>query len=75
MLIPHAERYSLGSLARTVGIDLPATHRALDDARVAHALYMKMFERAVISPSKYWKRSSGTRKNSIGRRASSSRMR
>ena len=52
MLIPHAERYSLGSLARTVGIDLPATHRALDDARVAHALYMKMFERACDIPVK-----------------------
>ena len=46
MLIPHAERYSLGSLAREVGIALPATHRALDDARVAHQLYQKMFERA-----------------------------
>src|SRR5512143_1508480 len=46
MLIPHAGRYNLGSLAREVGITLPATHRALDDAKVAHALYMKMFERA-----------------------------
>ncbi|NTU62211.1 MAG: DEAD/DEAH box helicase [Chloroflexi bacterium] len=46
MLIPHAGRYSLGSLAKEVGITLPATHRALDDARVAQALYMKMFERA-----------------------------
>ncbi len=51
MLIPHAERYNLGALAREVGITLPATHRALDDARVAHALYQKMFERACdISP-------------------------
>ncbi|HZY41769.1 MAG TPA: 3'-5' exonuclease, partial [Anaerolineae bacterium] len=52
MLIPHAERYSLGALARNVGIELPATHRALDDARVAHALYMKMFERACDIPVK-----------------------
>ena len=37
MLIPHAGRYSLGSLAREVGITLPATHRALDDARVEPA--------------------------------------
>ena len=50
MLIPHADRYSLGALARNVGIELPATHRALDDARVAHALYMKMFERACNIP-------------------------
>ena len=52
MLIPHAERYNLGSLAREVGITLPATHRALDDAKVAHALYQKMFERACDIPVK-----------------------
>ena len=52
MLIPHAERYSLGALAREVGITLPATHRALDDARVAQALYMKMFDRACDIPVK-----------------------
>jgi DNA polymerase-3 subunit epsilon/ATP-dependent DNA helicase DinG len=52
MLIPHAGRYNLGSLAREVGITLPATHRALDDAKVAHALYMKMFERACDMPVK-----------------------
>ena len=52
MLIPHAERYNLGSLARETGITLPATHRALDDALVAHALYQKMFERACDIPVK-----------------------
>jgi ATP-dependent DNA helicase DinG len=52
MLIPHAGRYNLGSLAKEVGITLPATHRALDDARVAQALYMKMFERACDIPIK-----------------------
>ncbi|HTP10446.1 MAG TPA: helicase C-terminal domain-containing protein [Anaerolineae bacterium] len=52
MMIPHAGRYNLGSLAREVGITLPATHRALDDARVAQALYMKMFERACDIPVK-----------------------
>jgi ATP-dependent DNA helicase DinG len=52
MLIPHAERYNLGALAREVGITLPATHRALDDAKVAHALYQKMFERACDIPVK-----------------------
>jgi ATP-dependent DNA helicase DinG len=52
MLIPHASRYSLGSLAKEVGITLPATHRALDDARVAQALYMKMFARACDIPVK-----------------------
>jgi DNA polymerase-3 subunit epsilon/ATP-dependent DNA helicase DinG len=52
ILIPHAERYGLGALAREVGIELPATHRALDDAEVAHALYQKMFERACDIPLK-----------------------
>jgi ATP-dependent DNA helicase DinG len=52
ILIPHAERYGLGALAREVGIELPATHRALDDAKVAHALYLKMFERACDIPIK-----------------------
>jgi ATP-dependent DNA helicase DinG len=52
MLIPHAERYNLGALARETGITLPATHRALDDALVAHALYQKMFERACDIPVK-----------------------
>ncbi|HET7375941.1 MAG TPA: exonuclease domain-containing protein, partial [Anaerolineae bacterium] len=52
ILIPHAERYGLGSLARAVGVDLPATHRALEDAEVTRALYLKMFERACDIPLK-----------------------
>jgi len=50
ILVPHAGRYSLGALAAELGIRLPATHRALDDARVAHQLYLKAFERAVDLP-------------------------
>jgi DNA polymerase-3 subunit epsilon/ATP-dependent DNA helicase DinG len=46
ILVPHAGRYGLGALARELEIDLPATHRALDDARVAHLLYVKLAERA-----------------------------
>ena len=47
ILVPHAGRYSLGALAAELGITLPATHRALDDARVAHQLYLKVFDRAL----------------------------
>ena len=47
ILVPHAGRYSLGALAAELAITLPATHRALDDARVAHQLYLKVFERAL----------------------------
>jgi DNA polymerase-3 subunit epsilon/ATP-dependent DNA helicase DinG len=52
ILVPHAGRYGLGALARELAIDLPATHRALDDAKVTHALYMKLFERARDLPAK-----------------------
>ncbi len=52
ILIPHAGRYGLGALAAELGIDLPATHRALDDARVTHALFCRLFERAVQIPRK-----------------------
>ncbi len=51
ILVPHAGRYSLGALAAELGIRLPATHRALDDARVAHQLYVKVFERATTLPT------------------------
>jgi len=51
ILVPHAGRYSLGALAAELGISLPATHRALDDARVAHQLYLKVFDRAVELPN------------------------
>ncbi len=52
ILVPHAGRYGLGALADELGIDLPATHRALDDARVTHALFVRLFERATQIPRK-----------------------
>jgi len=50
LLVPHAGRYSLGALALTLGIHLPESHRALADARTAHQLYLKLFERAMDLP-------------------------
>jgi ATP-dependent DNA helicase DinG len=48
VLLPTAGRYNLGSLAKTLGITLPATHRAMDDCRVTmaayHTLYRKLLE-------------------------------
>ena len=38
VLMPSASRYNLGSLARQLGVLLPATHRALDDAKATHAV-------------------------------------
>jgi DNA polymerase-3 subunit epsilon/ATP-dependent DNA helicase DinG len=46
VLMPTAGRYNLGALAQSLGILLPATHRALDDARVTHAIYLKMYDEA-----------------------------
>ena len=46
VLLPSAGRYNLGALAKTLGITLPATHRALDDCRVTVAVYHVLFRQA-----------------------------
>ncbi len=50
VLMPTASRYNLGGLASQLGILLPATHRALDDARCTYALYVKLYEMALQLP-------------------------
>ncbi|RMF43096.1 MAG: DEAD/DEAH box helicase, partial [Anaerolineae bacterium] len=50
ILMPDAGRYKLGALADALEISLPATHRALDDARVTHVLFLKLFEMAQALP-------------------------
>ena len=50
VLMPTASRYNLGGLASQLGILLPATHRALDDARCTHALYVDLYEKALTLP-------------------------
>jgi len=45
VLMPTASRYNLGSLARQLGVLQPATHRALDDAKATHAVYLKLLEK------------------------------
>jgi ATP-dependent DNA helicase DinG len=51
ILVPHAGRYSLANLVHELAIDLPEqTHRALDDAVMAHALYMALLGRAAQLP-------------------------
>ncbi|HEX5808708.1 MAG TPA: exonuclease domain-containing protein, partial [Anaerolineales bacterium] len=44
VLMPTASRYNLGELGKQLGILLPATHRALDDARVTMAVFNRLFE-------------------------------
>lgn len=46
VLMPAASRYNLGALGQQLGILLPATHRALDDAKVTHAVYERLAEMA-----------------------------
>ena len=50
VMLPTAPRYNLGALASLLQITLPATHRALDDARVTQALYAALWERAMQMP-------------------------
>ncbi len=51
ILVPHAGRYSLANLVRELAIDLPEqTHRALDDAVMAHALFIALLQRAAQLP-------------------------
>lgn len=50
VLLPNASRYNLGALGQALGILLPATHRALDDARVTHAVYLRLLDLAQQLP-------------------------
>ena len=50
VLLPTASRYNLGALGKQLGIPLPATHRALDDALVTHACYLRLLEIATELP-------------------------
>lgn len=50
ILLPKTGRYNLGALAQTLLVPLPATHRALDDARVTHGVYLRLHELALDLP-------------------------
>jgi ATP-dependent DNA helicase DinG len=51
VLMPSASRYNLGALGQQLGIPLPATHRALDDARVTAAAFQLLFAQAYELPT------------------------
>ncbi len=52
ILVPHARRYSLTNLVAELGLQQEEhAHRALDDARMAHALYVELFARAQRLPA------------------------
>jgi DNA polymerase-3 subunit epsilon/ATP-dependent DNA helicase DinG len=50
VLMPTASRYNLGSLGQLLGILIPNSHRATDDARLTHAVYLHLYEKALALP-------------------------
>ncbi len=50
VLLPTAGRYNLGALGQLLGIPFPATHRAMDDARLTHAIYHNLYQLALSLP-------------------------
>ncbi len=50
VLLPAAPRYNLGSLGQQLGVLLPATHRALEDAKVTQAVFLRLWEMAQTLP-------------------------
>jgi DNA polymerase-3 subunit epsilon/ATP-dependent DNA helicase DinG len=50
ILLPTAGRYNLAALAQFFQILLPADHRALNDAKVTHAIYIRLYELAMELP-------------------------
>jgi len=50
VLLPSAGRYNLGALAQALGVPLHNSHRALDDARAARAIYLRLYEEALELP-------------------------
>ncbi len=50
VLMPTSSRYNLGTLGANLGILIPNSHRALDDARLTHAVYVRLVEMAEALP-------------------------
>jgi ATP-dependent DNA helicase DinG len=50
VLLPTASRYNLAALTRALNVPQNATHRALDDAKATHLIYMRLIEMASELP-------------------------
>ena len=50
VLLPGASRYNLAALGKQLGIPLLNSHRGLDDARLTHAVYVRLYEMALELP-------------------------
>lgn len=50
IVLPSNPRYNLGALGNTLGILIPNSHRALDDARLTQAVYYTLTQRLLDLP-------------------------
>lgn len=50
VVLPQAGRYNLSALGGALQVPLQASHRALDDARVTRAVYLKLLEKILDLP-------------------------
>jgi DNA polymerase-3 subunit epsilon/ATP-dependent DNA helicase DinG len=50
IVLPGNSRYNLGTLGKTLGIMIPNSHRALDDARLAHAVLIGLYQKVLDLP-------------------------
>jgi len=55
VLVPHADRYSLVTLAHMFRIDMERAHRALDDAQASYRLFRALLRRAAELPPRVLK--------------------
>ena len=51
IMLPSAPRYNLGSLSKTMGIELARAHRAFDDALATGQLYWRLWEMVCQLPT------------------------
>ncbi|MRR32921.1 3'-5' exonuclease, partial [bacterium] len=50
VLLPTSSRYNLGTLGQQLGILIPNSHRALDDSRLAHAVFTRLYDKTLALP-------------------------
>jgi ATP-dependent DNA helicase DinG len=50
VLMPTASRYNLSALGQALGVMMPATHRALDDAKCTMGVFLRLYEEALNLP-------------------------
>jgi ATP-dependent DNA helicase DinG len=50
VMLPTTPRYSLAAIAAALGLEVPAWHRALNDAQATRAAYLALWERILALP-------------------------